>query len=136
MRLLQRRTGSQTFTAKDSSSMKTPQDPRHRRRQHLVQELFSTQFHTQEVSPEARDILKNVKLLDEKIHEAAPDFPVEKINQVDLAILRLAIYELLIDKKEPQNVIIDEAVELAKEFANDTSPSFINGVLGNITKHV
>ena len=116
--------------------MKTPQDPRHRRRQHLVQELFSTQFHTQEVSPEARDILKNVKLLDEKIHEAAPDFPVEKINQVDLAILRLAIYELLIDKKEPQNVIIDEAVELAKEFANDTSPSFINGVLGNITKHV
>lgn len=116
--------------------MKTPQDPRHRRRQHLVQELFSTQFHTQEVSVEAREILKHIKILDEKIQEAAPDFPVEKINKVDLAILRLAIYELIVDSKEPQNVIIDEAVELAKEFANDTSPAFINGVLGNITKHV
>ena len=115
--------------------MKTSHDPRHRRRQNLVQELFSTQFHTQEVSPEAREILRNLTLIDEKIHKAAPDFPVDKINRVDLAILRLAIYELLIDKKTPQNVIIDEAVELAKEFANDTSPSFINGVLGNITNH-
>lgn len=115
--------------------MKTPQDPRHRRRQHLVQELFSTQFHIQEVSIEAREILRNVPFIDEKIKQAAPDFPVEKINKVDLSILRLAIFELLIDKKEPQNVIIDEAVELAKEFANETSPSFINGVLGNITTH-
>lgn len=113
--------------------MKTSLDPRHRRRQHLVQELFSTQFHTQEVSPECREILRNSTLIDDLIKKSAPDFPVEKINKVDLAILRLAIYELFIDKQEPQNVIIDEAVELAKEFANETSPSFINGVLGNIT---
>ncbi len=115
--------------------MKTPQDPRHRRRQHLVQELFSTQFHTQDVSSECREIIKKNDFIDAKITQAAPDFPVEKINKVDLAILRLAIYELFIDNKEPQNVIIDEAVELAKEFANDTSPAFINGVLGNITTH-
>lgn len=115
--------------------MKTSHDPRHRRRQHLVQELFSTQFHTQEVSPESKDILKHVDEIDAKIQEVAPDFPVDKINRVDLAILRLAIYELLFDKKAPQNVIIDEAVELAKEYANETSPSFVNGVLGNITKH-
>ncbi len=113
--------------------MKTPQDPRHRRRQHLIQELFSTQFHTQEVSTECREILRNSSLIDDTIRKSAPDFPVEKINKVDLAILRLAIYELLIDKQEPQNVIIDEAVELAKEYANETSPSFINGVLGSIT---
>lgn len=114
--------------------MKTSQDPRHKRRQHIVQELFSTQFHQQEVSPEAKDIIKQISVLDAKIQEAAPDFPVSKINRVDLAILRLAIYELLIEQKAPKNVIIDEAVELAKEFANDTSPSFINGVLGKITK--
>lgn len=114
--------------------MKTSQDPRHKRRQNLVQELFSTQFHRQEVSPEAREIIKHVEMLDKEIEKAAPDFPVTKINKVDLAILRLAIYELLIDKKAPKNVIIDEAVELAKEFANETSPSFINGVLGNIAK--
>jgi N utilization substance protein B len=115
--------------------MKTSQDPRHKKRQHLIQELFSTQFHTQEVSLEAKEILKHITFLDQNIQDAAPDFPVKKINQVDLAILRLAIYEILIDKKAPQNVIIDEAVELAKEYANETSPSFINGVLGNITKH-
>ena len=114
--------------------MKTIQDPRHKKRQHIVQELFSTQFHTQTVSPESNEVLKHSEMLDQKIHEAAPEFPVEKINRVDLAILRLAIFELLIDKKAPANVIIDEAVELAKEFANPTSPAFINGVLGNITK--
>ena len=115
--------------------MKTSLDPRHRRRQHLIQELFSTQFHAQEISPEAAIIVKNIGMIDQKIAEAAPDFPVDKINKVDLAILRLSVYELLVDKKEPQNVIIDEAVELAKEYANDSSPSFINGVLGNISTH-
>lgn len=112
--------------------MKTSYDPRHKRRQHLIQEIFSTEFHEQEVSDESKEILKHATFLDKEIQKAAPDFPVDKINKVDLAILRLAIYELLIEKKTPQNVIIDEAVELAKEFANETSPSFINGVLGHI----
>lgn len=116
--------------------MKTSHDPRHQRRQHLLQEIFSTEFHEQEVSPETRAILKQVKFLDEKIQKAAPDFPVDKINRVDLAILRLATYELLIDKTVPQNVIIDEAVELAKEYANDSSPAFINGVLGHIMSEI
>ena len=114
--------------------MKTSYDPRHQRRQHLIQELFSTEFHKQEVSAESKEILKHIKTLDEQIEKAAPNYPVGKINRVDLAILRLAIYELLIDKKAPQNVVIDEAVELAKEFANETSPGFVNGVLGHITK--
>ncbi len=112
--------------------MKTSQDPRHKKRQHLVQELFSRDFQNQPVSRETQDILSNLKNLDEQIRKAAPDFPVEKINKIDLAILRLAAYELLIEQKEPQNVIIDEAVELAKEFSNNTSPAFINGVLGHI----
>ena len=115
--------------------MKTSQDPRHLKRQHIIQELFSTEFHQQKVSQESSDVLKHTIEIDKKIQLAAPDFPVDKINKVDLAILRLAVYELLFEKKAPQNVIIDEAVELAKEFANDTSPSFINGVLGNITNH-
>ena len=114
--------------------MKTSFDPRHQRRQHIVQELFSTEFHKQEVSPESKDVLKHLSTLDKEIQKAAPDYPVDKINRVDLAILRLATYELLVDKKAPANVVIDEAVELAKEFANETSPGFVNGVLGHITK--
>lgn len=114
--------------------MKTSFDPRHQRRQHIIQELFSTEFHQQEVSPESKEVLKHLDTVDKAIQQAAPDYPVDKINRVDLAILRLATYELLVDKQAPQNVVIDEAVELAKEFANETSPGFVNGVLGHITK--
>lgn len=115
--------------------MKTSHDPRHKKRQNVVQELFGIEFHEQKVSPETRVILQQKDILDKTIQKAAPDFPVEKINRIDLAILRLAAFELLIDKKEPQNVVIDEAIELAKEFGNDTSPPFINGVLGHIISY-
>jgi len=97
-----------------------------------VQELFGVEFHEQRVSEKTQKVMDQKIILDKTIQDAAPDFPVEKINKIDLAILRLASYELLIDKKEPQHVVIDEAVELAKEFGNDTSPSFVNGVLGHI----
>ncbi|HVZ58767.1 MAG TPA: transcription antitermination factor NusB [Patescibacteria group bacterium] len=115
--------------------MKTSQDPRHIKRQHIVQELFKIQFHNQPVSEKAQEILNNKDLIDSKIQVSAPEFPIDKINRVDLAILRLAVFELLIEKKEPVNVIIDEAVELAKEFSGEASPSFINGALGNIITH-
>ena len=49
-----------------------------------------------------------------------------------MAILRLAVYELLIEKKEPPKVIVDEAIELAKEYGGDSSPAFINGALGKV----
>jgi transcription antitermination protein NusB len=114
--------------------MKTPHDPRHKRRQRIVQELFKVDFHTQPVSEDTNDIIKHKDILDAQITAAAPDFPIEKINKIDLAILRLALYELLITKETPTNVVIDEAIELAKEFAGDTSPSFINGALGKVIK--
>ena len=112
--------------------MKTSQDPRHKIRQHLIEELFSTDFHEQLVSKEAQTILDHKKEIDEKIQKAAPDFPIGKINKIDLAILRLGVYELAFKQKAPKNVIIDEGVELAKEYGNETSPAFINGVLAHI----
>lgn len=77
-------------------------------------------------------LVKHLSKIDTIIAKSAPVFPVDKIAKVDLAILRLAVYELLFEKKNPPKVIIDEAVELAKEFGNDTSSSFINGVLGTV----
>lgn len=115
--------------------MKTSQDPRHIKRQYTVQELFKVQFHDQPISERASEILNNKELLDSKIQQAAPEFPIDKINRVDLSILRQAVFELVIEKKEPVNVIIDEAVELGKEFGGEASPSFINGALGNIINH-
>ncbi len=113
--------------------MKTPLDPRHKKRQDLIQELFSADFHIQKISDEASAIFALRETIDESIKKAAPEFPVDKINKVDLAILRLAIYELTVSKDAPKNVIIDEAIELAKEYGGESSPSFINGALGKFT---
>lgn len=97
--------------------------------------LFSQTFEHGKVRrnySELNQIRLNQKKIDTLIAIAAPDFPIEKINKIDLAILQLAVYELTIVKANPEKVIIDEAIELGKEFGGDTSPGFINGVLGKI----
>ena len=112
--------------------MKTALDPRHKRRQKIVEDLFKIDFHKQPIGINSKDVIRHQRELDNKITHAAPQFPIDKINKVDLAILRLAIYELLITKKEPPKVIIDEAIELAKEYGGDSSPAFVNGALGKV----
>ena len=113
--------------------MKTALDPRHKKRQKIVESLFKIDFHKQIVNNYTKTILREKDFIDKKIEAAAPEFSIDKINKVDLAILRLAVYELLVEKTQPTKVIIDEAVELAKEYGGDSSPSFVNGALGNIT---
>lgn len=115
--------------------MKTAHDPRHIKRRELVKALFAETYTKQEKrDPSVVEILRNKKRLDAKIEKAAPEWPIDKLNRVDLAVLRLAVYEL--EKGEaPPKVIIDEAVELAKEYGSDNSASFVNGVLGTIYKH-
>ena len=61
--------------------MKTSLDPRHKKRQRQVQDLFSLEFQKQHVSPDVLEIVKHDDLLNAKIKEAAPDYPVEKINK-------------------------------------------------------
>ena len=112
--------------------MKTALDPRHKKRQKIVESLFKIDFHKQIVNNNTKVILREKDFIDKKIEAAAPEFSIDKINKVDLAILRLAVYELLVEKTQPTKVIIDEAVELAKEYGGDSSPSFVNGALGNI----
>lgn len=114
--------------------MKTAQDPRHQKRKEKIKLLFAESFTSQPKLPvEVKEILAKSAQIDGKIQNAAPAWPVEKLNKIDLAILRLAIYELE-NKKTPPKVVIDEAVELAKEFGSEKSPSFVNGVLGTIYK--
>lgn len=114
--------------------MKTPLDPRHKKRQDTVEDLYKFDFYKQKIGTYAKEILSNKDTIDKAIRQAAPEFPIEKINKVDLAILRLAVYELLVEKSQPQRVIIDEAIELAKEYGGEKSPAFINGALGNLIK--
>jgi transcription antitermination protein NusB len=115
--------------------MKTASDPRHQRRVDSVQKLFASSFRNKPDSS-VKHIWDALPQIDPLISTAAPEWPLEKLNHIDLAILRLAVFELVIDKKEPYKVIIDEAIELAKEFGGENSPGFINGALGSIVKHI
>jgi N utilization substance protein B len=71
--------------------------------------------------------------LDEHIRRSAPQWPVEQLAVVDRNILRIAIYEMLLDGETPLRVAVNEAVELAKTFGSDSSPRFVNGVLGALS---
>ncbi len=117
--------------------MKTSRDPRHIHRQRIIQTLFAHTFTDQSITDEkTKNILQNIEDIDAKIEYIAPEFPIPKLNKIDLAILRLGAYELMIEKTQPPKVIIDEAIELAKEFGGESSPGFINGALGKLLKEL
>jgi N utilization substance protein B len=111
--------------------MKTKSDPRHQNRIDSMKALFQYSFHTGPASKDITYIISDLPDIDRRIHEAAPEWPLTQINRVDLAILRLAVSELKL-KETPYKVVIDEAVEIAKEYGSENSAKFINGVLGSI----
>ncbi len=78
--------------------------------------------------------LKNIDNIDNIIELNLKSWKMDRIAKVDLAILRLAIYELLYRDDIPDSVAINEAVELGKSYGTDDSGSFINGVLGRIVR--
>lgn len=137
--------------------MKSKTDPRHSARKLALSSIFCWLFSETNndeclllaqdllLEPEAdaeltATIIEGVKQhndeIDSIIQNCAPEWPLDKISKVDLVILRVAIYELMHSKAAPQKVAIDEAVELAKEFGNDTSPKFVNGVLGTVVEYL
>ena len=78
-------------------------------------------------------VIQNKEKIDLNIQSLAPAWPLEQIPVVDRNILRLAIFEILLDNKVPVKVAINEAVELAKTFGSDNSSRFVNGVLGSVS---
>lgn len=81
-------------------------------------------------------VIKTLEEVDGIIIQCASEWPISQIDKIDLAILRLAIFELKFTKSTPQKVSIDEAVELGKEFGGENSGKFINGVLGTVVKEI
>lgn len=79
-------------------------------------------------------VIKNREQLDSLIRDHAPTWPVENLSAVDRNILRVAIYEILIENRVPIKAAINEAVELAKTFGGYNSSKFVNGVLGSISQ--
>ena len=78
-------------------------------------------------------VIQHKAEIDREIRRFAVAWPVEQIPVVDRNVLRLAIFEILLDNKVPVKVAINEAVELAKTFGSDSSPKFVNGVLGSVS---
>jgi N utilization substance protein B len=108
-------------------------DPRHFKRVKIVQEVYSFFFNPTEAKhKKTLGVIENEARIDELIVLSAPKYSIDRISKVDVAILRVAIYELVFEKKEPVKVIINEAVEIAKEMSGEKSPGFINAVLGKV----
>jgi len=78
-------------------------------------------------------VVQNRGEIDHHIRSFAPAWPIEQIPVIDRNILRLAIFEILLDNKVPVKGAINEAVELAKTFGSESSPKFVNGVLGSVS---
>lgn len=115
-------------------------DQRHNHRVVLMQDLFACTFTQQTLDNYLKEgqqetvlfkIVTELPQLDTLIQKAAPERPLSEINKVDLAILRLIVFESK-HKKTPKKVLLNEAIELAKSFSSDNSPGFVNGVLAKI----
>lgn len=79
-------------------------------------------------------VSENIDLIDETIKELSKDWDIKRLSKVTLAILRLAIYEIKFQDEIPVGASINEAVDLAKEYDSDESGSFINGILGTLSR--
>ena len=81
-------------------------------------------------------ILSHLPEIDKEISAAAEDWKLNRMNRVDLTIIRLALYEIRYDDNVPDKVAVNEAVELAKRYSGEDSPVFVNGVLSHFMKDV
>ena len=123
--------------------MKNKFDPRHIKRIKTVQALFAwgcggVEPKTEgfsEIIEHISEIIKHISEIDIIVTTNAPKWPIDKINKVDLAVLRYTIWELFFYKQNPTKVVIDEAIEIAKEYGTESSSSFINGVIGSAIKN-
>ena len=84
------------------------------------------------VTNKVERIIEKIPDLDSRINEIAKGWTTKRMGKVELTILRLALFEIQYDEDVPEKVAINEAVELAKKFGGDDSPSFVNGILAKL----
>ena len=103
----------------------------------ILERALKDSHATKELAGFARElvegVLDNQRVIDDAIGKHATAWPLEQLPAIDRNILRLAMYEILIDNKVPVGVAISEAVVLAKDYGSEGSPRFINGVLGAVS---
>lgn len=101
---------------------------------YLEQEEIQSEKDCTYISDKFEKIQEKISEIDGLINEQTVGWKTERMGKVDLAIIRLAVYEIKYDDSVPVSVAINEAVELAKKFGQDESSSFVNGVLAKFSK--
>lgn len=89
----------------------------------------------QKVADKTMSVLERLGEIDAILEKYSIGWKVKRMAKVDLTILRLAVYEIRYDENVPVSTAINEAVELAKNYGEGSSPSFINGILAKVAKH-
>lgn len=84
------------------------------------------------ISGKCTNIVEHLAEIDAAVNEVAEGWKTSRMGKVDLTLIRLAVYEMKYEEDVPVGVAINEAVELAKKYGTDDSPSFVNGILGKL----
>ena len=126
-------------------------------REHIMVMLFQIEFHTREelsaqmsyymeniekiteddmtyMQNKFQNTLEHLSEIDSLIESVSEGWKLKRMFRVDLAIMRLAVFEMKYDEEIPVSVAINEAVEIAKKSGQDSSPSFVNGILAQVAE--
>jgi len=111
---------------------------------HPIGEILENRFKDKIIAENLQDftrqivqgVLPRIEKLDNVISSFAPDWPLDQVASIDRNIIRIALWEFAVGKITPVKVAINEAVELAKLYGSDSTPRFINGVLGSLVENL
>ena len=104
-------------------------------REQLYRMLFQLEFHKDaELDEQLALFMDDLQEMDSMINDKSTGWKVGRLPKADLTVLRLAVYEIMFDENVPDNVAVNEAVELAKQYCGDSSPRYINGVLAAVVR--
>lgn len=110
---------------------------------HLPEVVLSERFSEMPIEDSLADFARQIVLgvipiiaeLDAIIAKHAPEWPLDQVATIDRNILRIALWEIAVANQTPLKVAINEAVELGKVFGSESTPRFVNGVLGSLALH-
>ena len=86
------------------------------------------------IAAEVQGVAKHKAAIDGLVEKHSQDWDITRLNRLDLAIMRLGIFEMMFSTEVHESVAINEAVEIAKTYSGEDAARFINGILGNISK--
>lgn len=102
----------------------------------ILQNRFGEEYIDEKYKPFIYEIVNGIlpiiPVLDDLIAHQAPEWPLDQVASIDRNIIRIALWEFAVGKCSPVKVAINEAVELAKTYGSDSTPRFVNGVLGSL----